>query len=63
MTEPDHFTCAECGQTFPKLRTDAEAWAEARARWGDAMLGEDAAVLCDDCHTAVLNWWTQVRAR
>ena len=58
MTEPRDFTCALCGGTFDRACTEAEADADAKARWGvdDATEkvgppGADTAmvVLCEDC--------------
>lgn len=54
--ESSNFTCAVCGETFEKLRTDEEAMAEAKEKFGDD-LGDDLLVVCDDCFrkmTAVL---------
>jgi len=39
------FTCANCGRTFEKGRSDEEALAEATARFGDDE--KDLAVVCD----------------
>lgn len=46
---PDNeYKCAVCLRIFTKARSDAEALAEMRARFGD--LGEeDRAVVCEDC--------------
>lgn len=42
------FTCDQCHGTFEKGWTDEEAAAEAAANFGDR-LGDDPAVVCDDC--------------
>lgn len=40
------FTCAECGGTFNKARTDDEARAEAAVHGFDPA---DCVIVCDDC--------------
>lgn len=44
----DTFTCASCGNTYPKGWTDEEAEVESKALWGD-MPASEMAVICDDC--------------
>lgn len=44
----DTFTCAACGETYPKERPDEEALAESKLIWGD-QTPDDLAVICDDC--------------
>lgn len=46
------FTCDSCGETFPKGWSDEEARAEADELFGDD-LGDDPAVVCDDCFNAM----------
>lgn len=54
----DKYTCAACGRTFGKKRTDDEAMAEAEAIFGDLLRagGEEPAVVCDDCFKAMQAW-------
>lgn len=52
MTAHETFTCANCGRTYDKARSDVDALAEAREDWGDVEL----AVVCDDCHREVMEW-------
>lgn len=52
------FTCAECGGTFPKARSDDEAMAEYETR--DVLTpleGDDLAVVCDDCFKSLVSYW------
>lgn len=44
----DTYTCAFCGGTFDKGRSDDEAMAESAERFG-ARDPSDLAVVCDDC--------------
>ncbi len=47
-SRPDEYTCSVCRETFDYEWTDEEAMAEAEAIFGDS-LGDDPAVVCDDC--------------
>lgn len=52
MAEPETFTCQQCGDTFEKAWSDADAAAEALELWGpdpQAMV-----LLCDDCFRGVV---------
>lgn len=49
MTEKT-FICALCGGEFVSNRPDAEAHAEAKARYGKDGLHPEMAVVCDDCY-------------
>lgn len=48
----DAYTCADCGNTFPKGWSDEEAAAE-RDRDFPGLADEDAVVVCDDCYRAM----------
>ncbi len=50
MLQSREFTCARCGFTFPKGRTDAEAMAEAKENFGDDIDQRPLVVICDDCY-------------
>lgn len=47
------YTCAFCKGTFESDRTNAEAMEEAEAIHGN-LLGDDPAVVCDDCFRALM---------
>ena len=42
------YTCARCGQTFTKARTDDECRAELESFFG-FVPEDDIAIICDDC--------------
>lgn len=44
-----YFTCASCGETFEKVRSDEEAHAEAVEIFGEDELSDGIEVVCDDC--------------
>lgn len=46
------FTCARCGQTFGKTRTDDECREEMESHFG-FVPDEDIAIICDDCFQAI----------
>jgi DNA-directed RNA polymerase subunit RPC12/RpoP len=48
----DEYTCEECGQTFEKGWTDADANAEAVEAFGAPHASDDPdmAIVCDDCY-------------
>lgn len=50
----DVFTCALCGGTFEKSRSDAEAQAEYRRDFPDALADEAPAAICEDCYAKVM---------
>lgn len=50
---PETFTCANCGQTFDKGRSDEEAMAESVAGFGEYD-PDDLCVVCDDCYQAIM---------
>jgi hypothetical protein len=45
----DEFTCAACGGTFGKAWSDEEAQAEADDIFGDILVTDGSAIVCDDC--------------
>lgn len=45
------FTCAACGGTFEKCRSEEDAVAEAVELWGSLLEGP-VVVICDDCFNA-----------
>lgn len=47
----DDFTCAHCGETFPKAWSDEEALAEAEVHGFDP---DDCVVVCEDCHVKIM---------
>lgn len=53
MSEPNTFTCAQCGWTGESGWTDDEAMAEAESNGflGD---GADNVVVCDDCYAQIM---------
>lgn len=50
------FTCEQCGGTFPKIRSDEEAMAEARSLWTPEAMADPQAVICDDCFQEFIAW-------
>lgn len=56
MSELTRYTCEQCGQTFESPRPNAEALAEARTAYGEAIKPEDFAVICDPCNSVLLRW-------
>lgn len=44
----NEFTCAECGGTFEKGRTDEEALSELKIKF-PGHNPEDCEIICDDC--------------
>lgn len=52
----DTFTCSQCGETFEIVRSDEEARAESKARFGLEVAAETHALVCDDCHAQLLAW-------
>ena len=50
------FTCARCGRTFEKARSDEEAAAEARSLWTPETMADDQAVICDPCFREFMAW-------
>lgn len=51
MTDHGEFTCANCGETHAKGRSDEEAQAEANELWGDQPV---MVVVCEDCFQAIM---------
>ena len=47
--ELGEFTCSDCGDTFPMLISDAEAWHEALLRFGPSLKREDCRLVCVEC--------------
>lgn len=51
----DEYTCAACGKTFARTRSDEQAYAEAKKRWLNRLEPmPQAAIVCDDCHAAIV---------
>jgi hypothetical protein len=48
------FTCANCGGTFEKGRTDEEAMTESKSLFGD-ISDNEIEVVCDDCFEKMRN--------
>lgn len=48
-TKQDEYQCAACGGMFISGRSDADAQAEATALFGENVMREPVAVVCDDC--------------
>jgi hypothetical protein len=48
MDNLGEFTCAECGETYGRQRTEEEALEEKDALFPDVPI-EDCAIVCDDC--------------
>ena len=53
MAVKTSFTCADCGGTFEKGRSDEDALAESAARFGELPIDE-LAVVCGDCLPKVI---------
>lgn len=47
------FTCAACGGTFPKARSDEEAKAESEENFGE-IPEEEVSVICGDCYEIMM---------
>lgn len=57
MTETaESYTCARCGGTFGKVRSDEEAMAAAEALWTPETMADPQAVICDDCFREFIAW-------
>jgi len=54
--EGESFTCARCGVTHEKVRSDEEAIAEAESLWTPETMAEPQAVICDDCFQEFMEW-------
>jgi len=52
--EPETYVCGLCHEEFFKGWSDNEAEAEANAVFGDDVLEEECAILCDDCYKKVM---------
>ena len=44
----NEYKCEACGEIYEKGWTDEEAMEEADSIWGNE-LGDDPAIICDDC--------------
>lgn len=53
MKAGDSYTCAHCGGRFETEWSDEDAAAEADENFG-GLLGDDPAVICDDCYQAMV---------
>jgi hypothetical protein len=49
----DTFTCAMCGETFVKARSEEEAVAECFEVFGCTPATEECDVVCDDCWQSI----------
>ena len=47
------FTCAMCGGTFERNRSDQEAMEETRAIFGDDVTLEECDLVCDGCWQSI----------
>ena len=57
MSEPgESFTCARCGGTFEKERSDDEALADAESLWTPETMAAPQADICDPCFGEFLEW-------
>jgi len=54
--EGESYTCARCGGTFEKVRSDEEAMAEARSLWTPETMADPQAVICDPCFREFIAW-------
>jgi hypothetical protein len=52
----ESFTCASCGGTFEKTRSDEAAAAEARSLWTPETMADPQAVICDPCFQEFIAW-------
>lgn len=43
------FTCAECGNSYDKERSDAEAFSESETKFGMSVSKETHTIVCEDC--------------
>lgn len=50
------YTCARCGGSFEKTRSDEEAMAEARQLWTPETMAHPQALICDDCFQEFIAW-------
>ena len=50
------YTCACCGSTFTKVRSDEEAMAEAGSLWTPETMADPQAVICDPCFREFMEW-------
>jgi hypothetical protein len=50
------FTCAKCGGTFTKGRSDEQAAAEHRKNMPEVPTDEPTALLCDPCYRQFVAW-------
>lgn len=50
------FTCTNCGGTFPKKWTDAEAEAEFKKNFHQ-WAKDKQAVICDSCYEEFMRWF------
>lgn len=49
----NQFTCADCGETFDKGRSDEEALKESKEIWGE-IPQEDMEIICEDCYQKMM---------
>lgn len=57
---PNEYTCAVCGETFTKIRSDAEAMDEARGNFGP-VTPDECSLVCDDCYNSIMRWLDKVQ--
>ena len=55
----DEYKCAKCGETYEKGWTDEEAAQEYKDKFPAEEAAQlPAAIICDDCYTTFMEWWT-----
>jgi hypothetical protein len=52
----ESFTCARCGDTFRKTRSDEEATAEAESLWTPETMADPQVLICDPCFREFIAW-------
>jgi len=52
----ESFTCARCGGTFGKTRSDEEAMTEARSLWTPETMADPQVTICDPCFREFAAW-------
>jgi DNA-directed RNA polymerase subunit RPC12/RpoP len=52
----ESYTCARCGGTFRKVRSDEDAMAEAESLWTPETMADPQAIVCDPCFREFIAW-------
>lgn len=60
MSDLGKFTCIKCGETFDKAWSDADAMADANARFPEGDISPDP--ICGDCYGDFLAWFERMRS-